>query len=73
VEIAGISIMRIEGGKIEEIWENYAAPGILQQLGLIPPKRNHRKPVPPSPRTQRGTESVRTSPPRWLGVGRGFA
>jgi len=51
VEIAGISIMRIEGGKIEEIWENYDAPGMLQQPGLIPPKRNHTKPVPLSPRT----------------------
>jgi predicted ester cyclase len=38
VGIAGISIIRIEGGKIEEIWENYAAPGMLQQLGLIPPQ-----------------------------------
>jgi predicted ester cyclase len=38
VEIAGISIMRIEGGKIEEIWENYDAPGMLQMLGLIPPQ-----------------------------------
>jgi steroid delta-isomerase-like uncharacterized protein len=38
VEITGISIMRIEGGRIEEIWENYDALGMLQQLGVIPPQ-----------------------------------
>ena len=36
VEITGTSIMRIEGGKIEEIWENYDALGMMQQLGVIP-------------------------------------
>jgi predicted ester cyclase len=38
VEITGISIMRIEGGKIEEIWENYDALGMLQQFGVVPPQ-----------------------------------
>jgi steroid delta-isomerase-like uncharacterized protein len=37
VEITGISIMRIDGGKIEEIWENYDTLGMMQQLGVIPP------------------------------------
>ena len=37
VEITGISIMRLDGGKIEEIWENLDALGMMQQLGVIPP------------------------------------
>jgi steroid delta-isomerase-like uncharacterized protein len=36
VEITGISITRIEDGKIEEIWENYDTLGMMQQLGVIP-------------------------------------
>ncbi len=36
VEITGISITRIEDGKIEEIWENYDTLGMMQQLGIIP-------------------------------------
>jgi steroid delta-isomerase-like uncharacterized protein len=36
VTITGISIMRIEDGKIEEIWENYDTLGMMQQLGVIP-------------------------------------
>jgi predicted ester cyclase len=36
MEIRGISITRIEGGKIEEIWENYDALGLMQQLGVMP-------------------------------------
>ena len=36
VEITGISITRIEDGKIEEIWENYDALGMMRQLGVIP-------------------------------------
>jgi hypothetical protein len=28
--------MRIEGGKIGEIWENHDALGMLQQSGVIP-------------------------------------
>jgi predicted ester cyclase len=37
VEIAGISIMRIEGGKIEEIWENYDAPARFSSWASFPP------------------------------------
>lgn len=35
VEIRGISIMRIKGGKIEEIWESYNTLGVMQQLGVV--------------------------------------
>jgi steroid delta-isomerase-like uncharacterized protein len=35
VEITGISITRIEDGKIEEIWENYDTLGMMQQLGVV--------------------------------------
>jgi steroid delta-isomerase-like uncharacterized protein len=35
VEIRGISITRIKGGKIEEIWESYDALGMMQQLGVV--------------------------------------
>jgi predicted ester cyclase len=34
-EITGISITRIEEGKIEEIWENYDTLGMMRQLGVI--------------------------------------
>lgn len=36
VEIVGIFISRIEGGKIVEDWTNYDALGLMQQLGVIP-------------------------------------
>jgi steroid delta-isomerase-like uncharacterized protein len=36
VEITGITISRIEGGKIAEDWINYDALGMLQQIGAIP-------------------------------------
>jgi steroid delta-isomerase-like uncharacterized protein len=36
VEITGISISRIEGGKIAEDWINYDALGMMQQIGAIP-------------------------------------
>ena len=36
VEMTGISIARLIDGKIEEIWENYDALGMMQQLGHIP-------------------------------------
>ncbi len=36
VEVAGITISRIEGGKIEEDWDNYDALGMMQQIGAIP-------------------------------------
>jgi steroid delta-isomerase-like uncharacterized protein len=35
VEITGISITRIEDGKIEEIWENYDTLGMMQQHGVV--------------------------------------
>jgi steroid delta-isomerase-like uncharacterized protein len=36
VEIEGITIHRIEDGKIVEEWERYDNLGAMQQLGLIP-------------------------------------
>ncbi len=36
VEIKGITIHRIEGGKIAEEWERYDNLGVMQQLGLVP-------------------------------------
>ncbi|HSK86473.1 MAG TPA: ester cyclase [Rubrobacter sp.] len=36
VELEGITVHRIEGGKIVEEWECYDNLGFLQQLGLIP-------------------------------------
>ncbi len=36
IEIEGITIHRIEGGKIVEEWERYDILSIMQQLGLAP-------------------------------------
>ena len=36
VEVTGITISRIEGGKIAEDWINYDALGMMQQIGAIP-------------------------------------
>jgi steroid delta-isomerase-like uncharacterized protein len=36
LELEGITIHRIEDGKIVEEWERYDNLGILQQLGLVP-------------------------------------
>jgi steroid delta-isomerase-like uncharacterized protein len=36
VEVAGVTISRIEGGKIVEDWELTDALGMMQQLGAIP-------------------------------------
>lgn len=36
VTLTGIAIARLVDGKIEEIWENYDALGMMQQLGVIP-------------------------------------
>jgi hypothetical protein len=36
VQITGITISRIEGGKIAEDWINYDALGMMQQIGAIP-------------------------------------
>jgi len=38
VELKGISISRIEGGKIVEEWNSYDNLGVMQQLGLVPEK-----------------------------------
>src|SRR5215208_2186107 len=36
VEVAGITISRIEGGKVAEEWDSYDALGLMQQIGAIP-------------------------------------
>jgi steroid delta-isomerase-like uncharacterized protein len=36
VEVAGITIGRIEGGKVAEEWDSYDALGLMQQIGAIP-------------------------------------
>jgi steroid delta-isomerase-like uncharacterized protein len=36
IEVSGININRISGGKIAEEWENFDALGLMQQLGAIP-------------------------------------
>jgi steroid delta-isomerase-like uncharacterized protein len=36
IEVKGISISRIEGGKIVEDWDSYDNLSVLQQLGLVP-------------------------------------
>lgn len=36
IELEGISIQRIEGGKIVEEWERYDNLSVMQQLGLAP-------------------------------------
>lgn len=36
VEVTGISIDRIEGGKFVESWSNYDVLGMMQQIGAIP-------------------------------------
>jgi steroid delta-isomerase-like uncharacterized protein len=36
VTVTGITINRIVNGKSEEGWLNFDAPGMLQQLGVIP-------------------------------------
>lgn len=36
VELAGITIHRIESGKIVEEWERYDNLSVMQQLGLVP-------------------------------------
>ena len=37
VEIAGMMINRVSGGKIAETWTNYDAMGMMQQVGAVPP------------------------------------
>ncbi len=36
MEVTGISIGRIEGGKFVETWSNYDTLGMMQQIGAIP-------------------------------------
>jgi predicted ester cyclase len=36
VEVRGVTISRIEGGKIAEEWDNYDALGMMQAIGAIP-------------------------------------
>jgi steroid delta-isomerase-like uncharacterized protein len=36
VEVAGITISRIKGGKVAEEWDSYDALGLMQQIGAIP-------------------------------------
>ncbi len=36
VEVTGISIDRIEGGKFVESWSNYDVLGMMQQIGAVP-------------------------------------
>ena len=37
VEIAGVAIFRMVGGKASELWETFDQLGLMQQLGMIPP------------------------------------
>ena len=36
VEVTGISVDRIEGGKFVESWSNYDTLGMMQQIGAVP-------------------------------------
>jgi steroid delta-isomerase-like uncharacterized protein len=36
IELKGITISRIEGGKIVEDWDSYDNLSVMQQLGLVP-------------------------------------
>ena len=36
VEFTGVTVSRIEGGKIVEDWDIYTALGMMQQIGAIP-------------------------------------
>jgi predicted ester cyclase len=36
VEVTGITVDRIEGGKVVETWGNYDALGMMQQIGAVP-------------------------------------
>jgi SnoaL-like polyketide cyclase len=35
-EAMGVTISRIEGGKIVEEWDNYDALGMMQAIGAVP-------------------------------------
>jgi steroid delta-isomerase-like uncharacterized protein len=36
VSLTGISIMRVENGRIAEVWDGYDALSLMQQLGVVP-------------------------------------
>ena len=36
IEVTGIGIFRIAGGKIAEEWESWDSLGLMQQLGVVP-------------------------------------
>jgi steroid delta-isomerase-like uncharacterized protein len=36
VEVTGINIDRMEGGKVVESWSNYDTLGLMQQIGAVP-------------------------------------
>ena len=36
VEVTGITMSRIEGGKVAEEWDNYDALGMMQAIGAVP-------------------------------------
>jgi steroid delta-isomerase-like uncharacterized protein len=36
VEVMGVTMSRIEGGKVAEEWDNYDALGMMQGIGAIP-------------------------------------
>ena len=36
IEVMGISIFRIEAGKVVEEWEGFDTLGMMQQIGAIP-------------------------------------
>ena len=36
VTVTGITIARIEGGKLREDWTSWDTLGMLQQLGVVP-------------------------------------
>ena len=59
VEIKGITIHRIEDGKIVEEWEGYDNLSILQQLGLAPEQLDRADTT--SCLTGRGVEQPRPS------------
>jgi steroid delta-isomerase-like uncharacterized protein len=40
IEVTGISVYRVEGGKIAEYWGNYDVLGMMRQLGFIPAEPN---------------------------------
>ncbi len=44
VEVKGITVHRVEGGKIAEEWEVFDAMGLMQQLGVVPSPGQQQQP-----------------------------